>query len=98
MFLITRILIKTVIYKRYINSRDYKTHFKSVKSRGYKAWQIGITKCVMLGDYKVWQQWITKCVRCWIAKCGKMDYIMSQGLQSAAGLQSELVHMYITLF
>ena len=93
MFLITRSLIKTIIYIRYINSKDYKRHFKSVKTRGYKAWQIGITKCVRLRDYKVWQQWITKCVtkcvRCWIRKCGKMDYKVRRGLQSAAELQSK---------
>ena len=27
-----------------------------------------------LVDYKVWQRWITMSVRCWITKCGKMDY------------------------
>ena len=62
-------------------------------------WQNGITKCVRLVDYKVWQQWITKCVRCWITKCGKMDYkcgrvdykVRQEELQNVAGIQSELV-------
>ena len=66
--------MKNVIYKRYIISKDYKRQFKSVKTRGYKVWQNGITKCVRLVDYKVWQQWIPKCDRCCITKCGKMDY------------------------
>ena len=42
-------------------------------------------------DYKVWQQWVTDCVRCWITECGKMDYKVHWGLQSVAGLQSDLV-------
>ena len=46
----------------------------------------------------MWQQWITKCVRCWITKCGRMDYKVRQGLQSVAGLQSELVHWVLRLF
>ena len=36
-------------------SKDFKRQFKSVKIRGYKVWQNGITKCVRLVDCKVWQ-------------------------------------------
>ena len=89
-----RILIKNVFYKRYIISKDYKRQFKSVKTRGYKVRQNGITKCVRLVDYKVCQQWITKCVRCWVIKCGKMDYKVRQGLQSVAGWIIESIRNY----
>ena len=62
-----RILIKNVIYKRYIISKYYKRLFESVKTKGYKVWQNGITMYVRLVDYKVWQgglqsaSGITKC-------------------------------------
>ena len=91
-----RILIKNVIYKRYIISKYYKRLFESVKTKGYNVWQTGIAMNVRLVDYKVWQQWITKCAGCWITKCGRVDYKVRQELQSVAGLQSELVrdHFY----
>ena len=52
------ILDKNIIYKRHIISKDYKRQFKSVKTKGWK----------------LWQNRFTKYVRCWITKCGKMDY------------------------
>ena len=58
-----------------------------------------VTNYVRLVDYKVWQQWITKCVGAelqsalGITMCGRVDYKVRQGLQSVAGLQSELVHV-----
>ena len=89
-----RILLKNVIYKRYIISKDHKRQFKSVKTRGYKVWQNEITKCVRLADHKMWQQWSTKCVRCWITKCGRVGYKVRQGLQSVAGWITKCVRGY----
>ena len=82
---------KNVIYKRYIISKDDKRKFKSVKTRGYKVWQNGITKCVRLVDYKVWQNGLQSALG--ITKCGKVDCKVHQGLQSVGELQSELVHL-----
>ena len=89
-----RILIKNVIYKRYIISKYYKRIFESVKTKGYNVWQTGIAMNVRLVDYKVWQQWITKCAGCWITKCGKMDYKVYYGLQSVAGWIAKCVRNY----
>ena len=54
-----------------------------------------ITKCAR--DYKAWRgglqsvaKWIQSALG--ITKCGMVDYKVCQGLQSEAGLQSELVH------
>ena len=96
-FIINRILIKNIISELYIISNDYKRQFESVKTWGYKLQQNRITKCVRLVDYKVshrWQQWIRKCVRRWIAVCGKLDYKVRQGLQSAAGRITKCVRDY----
>ena len=64
--------MKNAIYKRYIISKDYKRQFKSVKTRGYKVWQNGITKCVRLVDYKMWQNGLQSALG--ITKCGRVDY------------------------
>ena len=75
-----RILLKNVIYKRYIISKDYKRQFKSVKTRGYKVWQNGITKCVRLVDYKVSSMFHYKVLQnglqsvLRISMCGRVDY------------------------
>ena len=42
-------------------------------------------------DYKVWQNRLQSALG--IIKCDRVDYKVRQGLQSMAGLQSELVHM-----
>ena len=81
-----RILIKNVIYKRYIISKYYKRLFESVKTKGYNVWQTGIAMNVRLVDYKVWQQWITKCAGCWITKCITDYKVWQGGLQSASGI------------
>lgn len=52
------ILIKSVIYKRYIILKDYKRQFKSVKTKVYKVWQNGLESAL----------WI-RSVAGWIAKC-----------------------------
>ena len=71
--------------------------------RDYKVWQGGlqslagwITKCSNSGLKRFVRWWITKCGKrdykvLGIAKCGSVDYKVHQGLQSVAGLQSELV-------
>ena len=48
-------------------------------------------ECYML-DYKVWQNGLQSALG--IAKCGRVDYKVRQGLQSVVGLQSELVQQY----
>ena len=63
-----QILITNVIYKCYIISKDYKRQFKTVKTRGYKVWQNGITKCVRY--YKVWQGGLQSASG--ITKCGRI--------------------------
>ena len=66
-----------------------------------------------MGLQSVLGWWITKCgnsglrsvlgiglesVAKWITKCGRVDYKVRQGLQSVAGLQSQLVQLHFKYF
>ena len=56
----------------------------------YKVCLVGVLQSVATVDYKVWQNGLQSPLG--ITKCGRVDYKVHQGLQSVAGLQSELVH------
>ena len=63
---------------------------QSVAKWDYKVCLVGVLQSVATADYKVWQNGLQSLVG--ITKCGRVDYKVRQGLQSVAGLQSELVH------
>ena len=61
-------------------------------------WQAGITKCGSFYGLQSVAIGITKCVRLGLQSVAEMDYKVWQGLQSVAGLQSELVHSALKIF
>ena len=68
----------------------FQPQFKPLNQGLQSPTKNGITKCVRLVDCKVWQNGLQSGLG--ITKCGRVDYKVRQGLQSMAGLQSELVH------